>query len=179
MLQCRNRGRFVNRLESGVDLAGGTGYYEHMLKSVRVRAIGTIRTPFSSPGDCPIQPAFSDAEGTIDVLPGYRAGLRGLGGFSHVYVLYLFDRSDREVLVAAPFLERRRRGIFAIRSPHRPNHIGISVLELLSSRTGRLRVRGVDMLDRTPLLDIKPYVPAFDYRPSASSGWLARHLEGD
>lgn len=148
-----------------------------MLKSVPVRPIGVIRTPFSVPAECPIQPAFSDAEGTIEVLAGYRAGLRGLGRFSHLYALYLFDRSGREELVAAPFLERRRRGIFAIRSPHRPNHIGLSVLELLSSRGGRLRVRGVDMLDRTPLLDIKPYVPKFDYLPGARSGWLARHVE--
>ena len=148
-----------------------------MLKSAKLRPIGVLRTPFVRTAGCPIQPAFSGAEGVVEVLPRYRDGLRGLGRFSHIYVLYLFDRSGREELIAAPFLERRRRGIFAIRSPHRPNHIGLSVLELLSSRSGRLRVRGVDMLDRTPLLDIKPYVPKFDYRPGASSGWLARHLE--
>jgi tRNA-Thr(GGU) m(6)t(6)A37 methyltransferase TsaA len=147
-----------------------------MLESAKVRSIGVIRTPFTVPAECPIQPAFSDAGGTIEVFEKYRAGLRGLGRFSHIYVLYLFDRSEREELVAAPFLERRRRGIFTIRSPHRPNHLGVSVLELASSRAGRLRVRGVDMLDRTPVLDIKPYVPEFDFRPGASTGWLARHL---
>ncbi|MBN2537019.1 tRNA (N6-threonylcarbamoyladenosine(37)-N6)-methyltransferase TrmO [candidate division WOR-3 bacterium] len=148
-----------------------------MLKSAVVRPIGVIRTPFARTEDCPVQPAFSNAEGTVEVLPRYRAGLRGLGRFSHIYALFLFDRSEREELAAVPYRERRRRGIFAIRSPHRPNHIGLSVLEVLSSRAGRIRVRGVDMLDQTPLLDIKPYVPGLDCRPVARSGRPARHAE--
>lgn len=112
------------------------------------------------------------------MFPEYRPGLRGIGRFSHVMVLYWFDRSPGAKLLAAPYLEKRKRGIFTIRSPHRPNRIGVSVLRLLSYRSGRLRVRHVDMLDGTPLLDIKPYVPEFDAHPDANSGWLARHLGG-
>ncbi len=148
-----------------------------MPKSVTVKPIGVIRTPFEKPEDCPIQPRFSDAEGIVEVLPEFRAGLRGIGQFSHIILVYRFHRSQSEKLAGAPFLERRKRGIFTIRSPHRPNHIGISAVRLLSHRNGRLRVRHVDMLDGTPLLDIKPYVPGFDVRADASSGWLERHLE--
>ena len=155
----------------------GPGYNGHMSKSVTVKPIGVIHTPFTKPEDCPIQPRFSDAEGVVEVLPEFRAGLRGIGQFSHIILVYRFDRSQSEKLVGVPFLERSKRGIFTIRSPHRPNHIGISAVRLLSHRSGRLRVRHVDMLDGTPLLDIKPYVPGFDVRADASSGWLERHLE--
>ena len=141
-----------------------------MPESVKIRSIGVIRTPFKEAEGCPIQPRFSDAEGVIEVLPEFRAGLRGIGQFSHVILVYRFHRSQSE--------KRRQRGIFTIRSPHRPNHIGISAVRLLSHRNGRLRVRHVDMLDGTPLLDIKPYVPGFDVRDGASSGWLGKHLAG-
>ncbi len=147
-----------------------------MPNSFRVKPIGYIRTPFEKPEDCPIQPHFSDARGTVELLPRYREGLRGIGGFSHVTLVYRLHRSNTERLVDRPFLENRRRGIFAIRSPHRPNHIGISVVRLLSHRNGRLAVRHVDMLDNTPLLDIKPHVPEFDTGTRVTSGWLARHL---
>ncbi|OYD15218.1 tRNA (N6-threonylcarbamoyladenosine(37)-N6)-methyltransferase TrmO [candidate division WOR-3 bacterium JGI_Cruoil_03_51_56] len=147
-----------------------------MFKSARVRPIGIIHTPFKELKGCPIQPFFSSAEGTVEVFPEFRAGLKGIGRFSHIVLVYYFDRSDREDLVASPYLERRKRGIFTIRSPHRPNHIGISVVQLVSHRNGRLKVKQVDMLDHTPLLDIKPYVPDFDARPKASSGWLAKRL---
>jgi len=143
-----------------------------------VRPIGTIRTPFTSAVDCPIQPRFSRARGTVEVFPNYASGLRGITRFSHILLVYHFHRSDREHLFARPYLERRRRGIFTIRSPHRPNHIGISVVRLLSRRGSILAVAGVDILDRTPLLDIKPYVPRFDSFHRAASGWLAPRLKG-
>lgn len=147
-----------------------------MLKSARIRPIGVIRTPFASVDECPIQPAFSSSEGTVELLPEYRAGLKGISAFTHIILLHYFHQSDQERLQARPFLGRRQRGIFTIRSPHRPNHLGLSVVRLLGTRNGRLRVRGVDMVDGTPLLDIKPYVPDFDARPKASSGWLSAAL---
>jgi len=142
------------------------------------RPIGTIYTPFKEPAGCPIQPRFSRARGLVEVLPRYATGLRGITRFSHIYLVYRFDRTDKESLVARPYLEKRKRGIFTIRSPHRPNHIGISVVRLLSRRGPTLTVSGVDMLNLTPLLDIKPYVPRFDSFARASSGWLASRLKG-
>lgn len=146
--------------------------------TIRHRPIGVIRTPFADPAGCPIQPRFSSAAGVVEVSPRFAAGMRGITQFSHVILVYSFHRTEQELLLARPFLDRARRGIFTIRSPHRPNHIGISVVRLVSRRGTRLRVTGVDMLDRTPLLDIKPYVPGFDSFPRARSGWLNPHLKG-
>jgi tRNA-Thr(GGU) m(6)t(6)A37 methyltransferase TsaA len=146
--------------------------------TIRHRPIGVIRTPFVLPAGCPIQPRFSRTAGAVELDRRFAAGLRGITRFSHVILIYSFHRTDQEQLAARPFLDRARRGIFTIRSPHRPNRIGLSVVRLLSRRGARLRVTGVDMLDRTPLLDIKPYVPGFDSFPRATSGWLASHLKG-
>jgi len=135
--------------------------------------IGFIRTPFEQPKGMPIQAAYApDAEGIIELEPAYAAGLKDLDGFSHITLLYHFHRSPGHALQVKPFLDSEERGIFAVRAPRRPNPIGLSVVRLERIEGSRLFVRGVDMLNGTPLLDIKPFVPAFDTRDVERVGWL-------
>ncbi len=137
-------------------------------------AIGTIRTPYKTKQDCPIQPLYtSDAFGRVEVLEKYAEGLTDIQGFSHIYLLYLFDRSNAISLVRSTFLDDTPHGIFASRHPCRPNAIGLSIVKLIRREGNVLIVEGVDMLDETPLLDIKPYIPKYDAIPSASEGWTA------
>lgn len=121
----------------------------------------------------PIQASRSDAVGQVMVYPEYEAGLKDLDGFSHVILIYWFHRAREFSLAVRPFLDRQPRGLFATRYPARPNHIGLSTVELTAVEGCTLHVRGVDVLDATPLLDIKPFVPAFDHREGARVGWLA------
>jgi tRNA-Thr(GGU) m(6)t(6)A37 methyltransferase TsaA len=136
------------------------------------RPIGLIHSPFSEKKETPIQAAFSQTEGTVEVYAEYVAGLQDIEGFSYITLLYWFDQSEGYRLVVQPFLDQAERGLFAVRYPARPNPIGISVVELIEREGGQLRVRGLDVLDGTPLLDIKPFVPAFDHREGARVGWL-------
>ncbi len=136
-----------------------------------VEAIGVIRTPFSEPGQTPIQSVRSQAEGWVEVLPEYTPGLQGIEGFSHLHLLYLFDRANETRLLVRPFLDDRDHGVYTTRHPFRPNHIGMSIVEQLGREGNRLHVRGVDMLDGTPLLDIKPYMTEFDLRENVRMGW--------
>jgi tRNA-Thr(GGU) m(6)t(6)A37 methyltransferase TsaA len=135
--------------------------------------IATLRTPFADTKEIPKGPhARHDAEGVIEVRPDLEAGLQDIEGFSHLYVLWLFHRVEGYDLVARPPSDDRPHGVFATRSPRRPNPIGLTVVELLRRDGSRLFVRGVDMLDGTPVLDIKPYlsnVPEDRLR----RGWLA------
>src|SRR5581483_6439347 len=138
------------------------------------RPIGHARTPHTETKQIPKGlGARHDAEGTLEVLPEFEEGLQDIEGFSHLYVLWVFDRADGFDLVATPPAdEGRPHGVFSTRSPRRPNPIALTVVELLGRDGRRLRVRGVDMLDGTPILDIKPYlssVPESDLR----RGWLA------
>lgn len=147
--------------------------------SIEFEAIGVLRTPHDTMEGMPIQPAGApDVEGTLEVDPRFRAGLTDLDGFSHVIVLYHLHEMRGHRLRVTPFLDITERGIFATRSPRRPNPIGLSVVELLGVDDGVLRLRGVDMLDGSPVIDIKPYVPDFDVpsRP-VSTGWYA-HVDG-
>ncbi|HXV20506.1 MAG TPA: tRNA (N6-threonylcarbamoyladenosine(37)-N6)-methyltransferase TrmO [Desulfuromonadales bacterium] len=140
--------------------------------------IGTIHSPFTNPEGMPIQPAGArEAIGTVVIDPAFEAGLQDLEGFSHLYLLYHFHRAAPMRLKVVPFLDRREHGIFATRAPARPNPIGLSVVELLEVRGNRLTVRGIDVLDGTPLLDIKPYAEAFDRVEGSRSGWLASSPE--
>ena len=121
----------------------------------------------------PIQPAAAGgARGTVEVFEEYRAGLRDLDGFSHIVLLYLFHRSEGFKLRVVPFMDTEPRGLFATRAPRRPNPIGLSVVQLDRVEGGMLYIRNVDMLDGTPLLDIKPYVPEFDSQVKVRTGWL-------
>ena len=137
-------------------------------------AIGTIRTPYKTKQDCPIQPLYtSGALGRVEVLEQYAEGLKDIETFSHIYLLYLFDRADAISLVRSTFLDDTPHGIFASRHPCRPNGIGMSIVKLIRRDGSALIVEGADMLDETPLLDIKPYIPKYDAIPSASEGWTA------
>ena len=140
---------------------------------MNVNPIGIIRTPFKSVENMPIQPkGASEVVGEVILDPIYSDGLADLEGFSHCYLIYFFHRASEVKMRVVPFMDTARRGIFATRSPLRPNHIGLSIVELVGVDTNKLLIRGVDMLDNTPLLDIKPYIEAFDKVMSSKSGWL-------
>jgi tRNA-Thr(GGU) m(6)t(6)A37 methyltransferase TsaA len=138
------------------------------------RPIGVIHSPFHDTVDVPIQPAAAEGvRGTIEIRPELAAGLRDLEGFSHVILLYHFHRITRTRLVVTPFLDNQPRGVFSTRAPSRPNPIGLSVVRLLGVEGNLLQIENVDVVDGTPLLDIKPYVPEFDHQPAERVGWLA------
>lgn len=143
------------------------------------RPIGRIRSPFTQCRGMVIQAAFSEAEGMVEVHPDYVAGLDGIEDFSHIFLVYWFHASEGYRLRVKPFLDDVEHGLFAVRHPERPNPIGISVVELLEREGNRLRVRGVDVLDGTPLLDIKPFIPDFDHRDGARIGWLEGKVDED
>jgi tRNA (adenine37-N6)-methyltransferase len=145
-----------------------------------LRGIGTIRTPFAASAGTPIQSRYAQgAEGTVEIFDEFAAGLKDIEGFDRLWLIYLFDRAVEAQLVVRPYLDNSQHGIFATRSPARPNPIGISSVRLLRVEGTRLTVAGVDMLDGTPLLDIKPCVPEFDYQPVERIGWFeGRFAEG-
>ncbi len=129
--------------------------------------IGRVRTPFKSRDDCPKNAAESDAIGRIELDPRYAAGLADLGLYSHVWLLYWMDQARRDLMLQVPSYLGRPRGTFALRSPVRPNPIALAAVELLGIEGATLRVRGVDCVDGTPLLDIKPYFASTDCFPDA------------
>jgi len=142
---------------------------------MQVTAIGIIHTPFRQVADMPVQPSGArGVAGRIELLPELAEGLRDLDGFSHIIVLYQFHRVTRSSLTVTPFLDPHPRGVFATRAPTRPNPIGLSVLTLQKIEGSTLLVEDVDMLDGTPLLDIKPYVPEFDRPKKIRTGWLEK-----
>lgn len=139
-----------------------------------MNAIGTLHTPYKTKQDCPIQPLYtSGVSGRVEVMDEFAEGLKDIESFSHIYLLYQFDRAGEVELVRPTFLDDTPRGIFASRHPCRPNGIGMSIVKLIRREGNVLIVEGLDMLDGTPLLDIKPYMPKFDAFPSASEGWAA------
>ena len=137
-----------------------------------MRPIGIIHSPFKRKQATPIQPSRSHERGTVEVYPEYVEGLQDLEGFSHIYLLYVFHRSSGYALRLKPFLDTTERGLFSTRYPARPNPIGLSVVRLQGLRGNLLVVEGIDVLDGTPLLDIKPYVPEFDERADTRTGWF-------
>ena len=137
------------------------------------KPIGIIHTPFSQTEEMPIQPAgASGVTGTVEVFKEFRDGLKDLGGFSHIILLYHFHQSQGFDLHVVPFMDSELRGIFATRAPKRPNPIGLSVVRLMRIEESTLYVENVDIVDGTPLLDIKPYVPEFDEQTHVRTGWL-------
>ena len=141
--------------------------------TVRLEPIGVIHSPFKALENMPIQPAGAgDVVGTVQVRGELAAGLKDLEGFSHVYLVYYFHKAKQTKLAVTPFLDDRQRGVFATRAPVRPNHIGLSLVELVAVEGNTLTVRGIDVLDGTPLLDIKPYVEQFDHPLHSRSGWI-------
>lgn len=142
-----------------------------------LRPIGIVHSPFDRVEGMPIQAAASDAAGHVEVFPAFAAGLRDLDGFDHVVLLYRFHLCPAEKLEVTPFLDKTPRGVFATRAPARPNRLGLSVVRLVGVRGTRLDIEGVDVVSGTPLLDIKPYVPAFDVRVGGRIGWLAGRID--
>lgn len=143
-----------------------------------MKPIGMIYSPFTALENMPIQPAGArDVEGLVCVDERYAEGLKDLDGFSHVYLIYLFHRAEKVRLTVTPFLDTCERGVFATRSPLRPNHIGLSIVELVRVEANTLVIKGVDVLNETPLLDIKPYVKNFDRVEESRSGWMTASAE--
>ena len=136
-----------------------------------MRPIGVIHSPFTEKEATPIQSARSQARGQVEVYPEYAEGLDGVDGFSYIFLFYALHRSIGYSLRVKPFLDDRLHGIFATRFPARPNPLGFSIVKLLGMHENVLEVEGLDVLDGTPLLDIKPYVPQFDQREPTHSGW--------
>jgi tRNA-Thr(GGU) m(6)t(6)A37 methyltransferase TsaA len=135
--------------------------------------IGHIRTPYSATKQIPKGfGAKHDAEGTLEILPEFAVGLTDIEGFSHLFVLWEFDRSEGFELLGTPPIDDRPHGVFATRSPRRPNPIGLTVVELVRREGANLLVRGVDMLDGTPILDLKPYLSGIP-TDNLRRGWLA------
>jgi tRNA-Thr(GGU) m(6)t(6)A37 methyltransferase TsaA len=143
--------------------------------SIPVHAIGVIRTPFLRPKGTPIQPSRAGgAKGAVEVFSPYRQGLKDLEGFDRVWLVYWMHLAPEARLLVTPFLDRQQRGVFATRAPARPNAIGISSVRLLRIAGNTMEVADVDIVDGTPLLDIKPYVSEFDSFPGSRAGWFDR-----
>ena len=144
-----------------------------MMNKIEYSPIGIIHSPFKTPEGTPIQSSgAAGAEGIIEIFREYIEGLEDLGGFSHILLLYHFHLSKRFNLRVKPFLDDTFHGLFATRAPSRPNPIGISVVRLTRVDSEKLYVKDIDVVDGTPLLDIKPYVPEFDARKVDRIGWL-------
>lgn len=142
-------------------------------------AIGIIRSPFTQTAGTPIQPIGAEAvEGEVILEEAYAAGLKDIDGFSHLFLIYVFDRSEPGALYLKPFLDDVERGVFATRAPCRPNPIGLSLVRLLRRDGSVLRIAGLDILDGTPLLDIKPYIPQLNPNDDVRIGWLNGRTEG-
>ena len=141
---------------------------------MNLQAIGVIHSPHQRAEGTPIQAALAaGVRGAVEMFPEYAAGLRDLDGFERIWLVYWFDRATRAELVVTPYLDTTPRGLFATRAPCRPNPIGLSCVRLLEVVGNVLHVDGLDILDGTPLLDIKPYLPAFDAFEAKRIGWCA------
>ncbi|OHB76499.1 MAG: tRNA (N6-threonylcarbamoyladenosine(37)-N6)-methyltransferase TrmO [Planctomycetes bacterium RBG_16_55_9] len=145
---------------------------------ITMNPIGVIHSPYKEPKGMPVQGIFApDVEAWAEIYEPYRDGLKDLEGFSHAILMYYFHKAGRDQIQGRPFLEDGMHGVFAMRSPYRPNHMGLSVVKICRIEGNKLHFREVDVLDQTPLLDIKPYVRYFDVRENVISGWLDKHFE--
>lgn len=139
---------------------------------MKVKPIGTIHSPFDTKETVPIQPSRSRAVGSVEIFREYQEGLQDIEGFSHIILIYQFHKSRGYRLKVIPYLDGKQRGLFSTRYPKRPNQIGLSVVRLIQRKGNILFIRGVDVLDKTPLLDIKPFVPHFIPEGRIQLGWL-------
>lgn len=143
------------------------------IMKIEYQQIGVIHSPFQEVEGMPIQPTGArGVQGTVEIFPEFSQGLQDLDGFSHIILLYHFHRSDEFTLLVTPFMDSVQRGVFATRAPKRPNPIGLSIVQLNKVHNQTLHIENVDILDGTPLLDIKPYVPEFDHHMVDRIGWL-------
>lgn len=148
------------------------------MDEIKYKQIGVIHSPFTVRDDIPIQGVYAGGcKGQVEVFPEYAEALKDVDGFSHLILLYHFHRADGPMLRCKPFLDGQERGMFSIRHFNRPNSIGISVVRLEGVRGNVLDIADVDILDGTPLLDIKPYVPQFDNRSGVKTGWYENASE--
>lgn len=148
------------------------------MNEIRYKPIGIIHSPFKDIKGMPIQPTGAKGvKGTIEIEPEYVAGLKDIEGFSHIILLYHFHLSEGYSLEVKPFMDNNLHGVFATRAPRRPNPIGISVVRLVRIDGNILQIEDVDIVDGTPLLDIKPYVPEFDIRKVERTGWLSQKAD--
>lgn len=141
------------------------------------KPIGIIHTPFIDLKGIPIQSSMSESEGEIEIFPEFKDGLKDLEGFSHLICIYYFDMVQLPVSIQSkPFLVNEIKGIFATRTPFRPNPVGFSVLKIIEIKNKVIKVAQIDILDETPVIDIKPYVPQFDSPKKAKIGWLEKNI---
>ena len=148
-----------------------------MVGVINYKPIGIIHSPFKKPKGTPIQPtAAIGVDGTVEVFQEYVEGLKDIEGFSHIILIYHFHLAKNYKLKVKPFLDDQFHGVFATRAPSRPNPIGLSIVRLMGAEKNLLHIRDVDVVDGTPLLDIKPYVPEFDGRKREKVGWLSKNL---
>jgi tRNA-Thr(GGU) m(6)t(6)A37 methyltransferase TsaA len=148
------------------------------MKKILMSPIGIIRSPYKKVKDMPIQGKFKpDIKARVELKKEFTRGLKDLEGFSHAIIIYYFHKSEKTQIEAKPFLEDKTHGIFAIRSPHRPNHTGLSVVRIEGIKDNKLYFSEVDMLDKTPVLDIKPYISHFDIRENVICGWVEKHFK--
>ncbi|MBN2016986.1 MAG: tRNA (N6-threonylcarbamoyladenosine(37)-N6)-methyltransferase TrmO [Candidatus Cloacimonetes bacterium] len=141
-------------------------------KIIEFSPIGVIHTPHKETSKIPIQPVFAQGiKGTVEIYPEFIEGLKDLEQYSHIILFYYFHKSDKTMLNVKPYLQDELHGIFATRAPHRPNKIGMSVVKLSRIVNNILCIQDVDMLDETPLIDIKPYIARFDLKDKVRSGW--------
>ena len=139
---------------------------------IELTPIGIVHSPYKEPRGTPIQGVFSKGQtGSVEIYPEYAEGLKDLEGFSHIILLYCFHKSSGYNLLCKPFLDTVKRGLFATRAPSRPNPIGLSIVKLLKIEDCILTIQSPDMIDGTPLLDIKPYIDAFDIKDDVRTGW--------
>jgi tRNA-Thr(GGU) m(6)t(6)A37 methyltransferase TsaA len=149
-----------------------------MKHEIQYKPIGIIHSPFKEVRGTPIQPAGAKGiDGNVEVFPEYAQGLKDLEGFSHIILLYHFHLSGKPSLMVTPYMDSIPRGVFATRSPRRLNPIGISVVRLVGIDKNILHIQDIDIVDGTPLLDMKPYVPEFDIREVESIGWLEKNIQ--
>ncbi len=154
----------------GTDLVEKRGLMS--MEPVTYQPIGIIHTPFKEIEETPIQGVFAPySKGTVEVFPEYTEGLKDIDGFSHLILIYHLHHAEGYSLIAKPFLDNQERGVFSIRHFRRPNPIGLSIVRLDWVEGNMLHIREVDILDETPLLDIKSYIPKFDLRIDAREGW--------
>nr|WP_320132137.1 tRNA (N6-threonylcarbamoyladenosine(37)-N6)-methyltransferase TrmO [uncultured Holophaga sp.] len=151
-----------------------------VLEALTLHPIGTVRSPHVDPDATPIQPRFAQGcPGTLELLPHLEDGLKDIEGFSHLILIYHLHRATEGALIVEPFMDPTPRGIFATRFPTRPNPIGLSVVRLAGRRGNLLDILDVDLLDGTPVLDIKPFYPRFDVPEGARGGWNDKVSEED
>ncbi|MGC9336882.1 MAG: tRNA (N6-threonylcarbamoyladenosine(37)-N6)-methyltransferase TrmO [Candidatus Cloacimonadia bacterium] len=147
------------------------------MNEIKYKPIGIIHSPFKKPTGTPIQPAAGKSiKGTVEVFPEYAEGLKDLEGFSHIILIYHLHLSQGWCLKVKPFMDNELRGVFATRAPSRPNPIGLSVVHLVRIEKNILYIQDLDIVDKTPLLDIKPYVPEFETKEVKKLGWLEKNV---